>query len=100
MGRLDGWLTLQVEEREFRKAQREADLFRFAGSKGDAAKSLEASHRLLNACSQVAHVALDNLGCGSVAGVGNDRRRFEKRRSSARESLLQRMLLFETLTSL
>lgn len=59
MGRFDRRLTLEVEEGKFLEAQIEGDLFRFAWSKSDAAKSLEASYRLFDACPQVAHVALN-----------------------------------------
>src|ERR1035437_3003676 len=90
MSRFDCGLAFQVEEGKFVEAQMEAHFSRFAWSKGDAQKSLEASDRLLNACPQVAHVALSNFCCGSAAGVAHNRRRIEERCSSFRERLRQR----------
>src|ERR1017187_4054338 len=90
VSRFHSWGTLQVEEGEFVKAQRESDLFRFSWNQSDALKSFEAAHRLLDACAQVAYVALDNLGGRTVSGVGHCRRRFKKRRASIGEGLRQR----------
>lgn len=69
--RFDDLMAGVIPERQFFKAQRETDLFGFAGGQRDAREALQAVHRLFEAGADVADVTLHDLGGGDLAGVGD-----------------------------
>lgn len=87
MGRFHRRFTLQVEEGEFIEAQVKNHLLRLAGSQSYPLKPLKASHRLLDACPQIPHIALNDFGGRAAPRVGHGRRGIEKRSSPVRKGL-------------